>query len=203
MRSFKAYIDETYKNPGFNPDHEHYRELYRDQIHDILRKTYVKSGGYGGYASGSKEESDDIHKDISKSHMKINTVGGRVKSVQLYKHSKHGRKLIAGGTDDSKEGKIRYLKTARDDFQTRPERHAYIEAPHHEDPQHPSRTKGVRGAIEKITGGKVKKLKRAEAQKLMSDKKLEPMEGDEYGYTRTIGKKTGVKKIVLGNPKID
>lgn len=73
MFSFKEYLEEEYLGErilsiGFKPEHEEYREKHRQEIHDILRKSYSHPdiGGYGGIKSGSKEESDAIHNDISK-----------------------------------------------------------------------------------------------------------------------------------------
>lgn len=209
MYSFKDYISlqETYKNPGFNPDHEKYREQYRPQIHHILRQVYKDKGGYGGTGHGTEAEDKKIHADISNSALKINTHHGTVKAVHLYT-KKHGRKLVAGGTDQTKDGVKRYINTAKADFGTRAhERNTWIEAPDHDDPEHPARTKGVGGAIRRFG---VKKIPRETMKKMLPDKELHDREGP-YGYSRVIGTEKDengkerpkqVKKIGLGNPKI-
>jgi hypothetical protein len=74
-----------------------------------------KSGGYGGVSSGSKEESDAIHHDITHSGViKATRRGNKITNVRLYK-SQHGRKMIAAGTDGSNQGKEDFLKTSAED----------------------------------------------------------------------------------------
>lgn len=206
MFSFKAFqqLDETVYNPGFNPDDEHKRNQYRDEIHDILHKSYAKiKGGYGGAGSGTKEESENIHHDITHSHMKINTHNGKVKAVLLYKHDKkkNTRKLIAGGTDHTIDGLKRYAHMAGEDFgREAHKRHTYVEMPHHEDPKHPANTKGVAGLVKKVAGHNLKYASQAKAAEL-TGKKIEPT-GDGHSYTRKIGNMNARKIIATGSARV-
>ena len=74
MLTFSAFLQERVLSIGLNPKHEQHREKYRQQMHDMIQKAYSHPdiGGYGGHKSGSKEESDAIHDDIT--HSVINTV---------------------------------------------------------------------------------------------------------------------------------
>jgi hypothetical protein len=98
-----------------NPDHEVYREKHRDQLHDLLKKSYeTVEGGYSGLGSGSKAESDAIHNDISHSMIKAVKRGDTITATMLYK-DRYGRKAIAAGTDGSIQGKKNYRAISKDD----------------------------------------------------------------------------------------
>lgn len=99
---------------GFKPEHERYREEYRNQIHDIIRNTYKGIGGYVGLGHGTQEESDAIHDAISSNNMKVVRRGNSVSAVKIYKDM-HGRKSIAGGQNGSMQGKRDYAKLLHDD----------------------------------------------------------------------------------------
>jgi hypothetical protein len=116
MKTFQQFINEHVLSIGINPAHEHHREKYRHDIHDVLHKSYVKAGGYGGHASGSEKESAAIHADISNSLIKATTRDGKISSVAMYKQS-HGRKSIAAGTDSTTQGKKDWHKTALEDHE--------------------------------------------------------------------------------------
>jgi len=113
--SFQDFIlTEKVLNVGLNPDHEKYREQYRDQVHSLLRKSYANIGGYSGHAPGSDEESKAIHDDISNHAIKITKRGDKISSVRIYK-LQHGRKTIALGTDGSDSGKADAAMVMKDD----------------------------------------------------------------------------------------
>lgn len=166
---------------GFNPDHETHRETYRQQIHDIIRSSYSKIGGYSGFPSGSELESDAIHSDISKHNIKLVHRSGKVTAVALYKDA-HGRKGIGKGTDGSLQGKKDLYKIMEDDNVLQ---RSWSE---------------VSGALEhihnKIGSPKVPFEK---AKKLVDKSDMMP-DNDEVHYTRSIGGKK-FKKVVVGYPK--
>ena len=90
MLSFKEYLEEEYLEErvlsiGINKDHEHHREKHRGEMHDMLHKAYKPLGGYSGKKSGSKQESEAIHHDISHSAIKAVKRGGKLSAVALYK----------------------------------------------------------------------------------------------------------------------
>jgi len=57
MLSFSQFMTEHVLSIGLNPEHEKYREQYRNDIHDILRNSYSGIGGYSGISSVSEDES--------------------------------------------------------------------------------------------------------------------------------------------------
>jgi hypothetical protein len=124
MKTFKSFIlenqliTEKIISIGLHPSQESQREKHRQEIHDILHRSYAHPsiGGYSGHSSGSKEESDAIHKDISNSVIKATKRNGKITSVNLYK-KQYGRKSIASGTDGSPQGKKDWSKTKIEDHE--------------------------------------------------------------------------------------
>ena len=114
MLTFKQYCNEAYISIGLNSDHERYREMFRDQMHNMLRLSYVKINGYGGLGSGSKAESDAIHNDISNSIIKAVRRGSELTAIILYKQ-KYGRKSIAVATNGTPKGKQDLLLILKED----------------------------------------------------------------------------------------
>lgn len=180
--SYLAHINETVLSVGLNPDHEKHREAHRQEIHDMLQKSYAGvSGGYSGLGSGSKEESDAIHSDISKSVIKITKRAGKISSVKLYK-KQYGRKSIAGATDGTTQGKKDYIKSNLEDHE---QKRAWGEVSGA--PEHIARKMGLpivhNKHAEKLTGKKVEKDSNGEH------------------YTRKIGNDIH-KKVIVGHPKL-
>ena len=51
MLAFTQFVlTEKVLSIGLNPNHEKYREHHRGEMHDMIRKSYSKIGGYGGHA---------------------------------------------------------------------------------------------------------------------------------------------------------
>jgi len=115
LNEFIETLHEKVLSIGIKPEHEKYREHYRQQMHDIIHKSYEPIGGYGGHKSGSDEESKAIHHDISKSMIKATKRGDHITSVNIYK-DQYGRKSIASATDGSEQGKADYKKNKQEDF---------------------------------------------------------------------------------------
>lgn len=180
MQSFKNFILERVISIGLNPDHEKYRNQHRKEIHDIIHKSYSQVGGYGGHKSGSKEESDAIHHDISHSVIKATKREGKISAVNMYK-KQHGRKSIASGTDGSEQGKKDLKKHKLEDHE---QKRAWGEVSGA--PEHIQKKMGV----PVIPVHKMKKL---------TGKHLTPV-GDTGHYTRTIGGHEHTK-IGMGHPK--
>ena len=180
MREFKQFITERVLSIGINPEHEKHREKHRKEIHNIIHHAYKDIGGYAGHTSGSKEESNAIHHDITHSVIKATTRDGKVSAVNLYK-KQHGRKSIASGTNGTEQGKKDFLKTKIEDLE---QKRAWGE---------------VSGKVEKLhhkIGTPIIPAKHAE--KILG-KKVEPHKDSEH-YDREIG---GHKhtKIMVGHPK--
>lgn len=124
MKTFKSFIteqeilQERIVSIGLHHSQEKDREKHRQEIHDIIHKSYSHPdiGGYGGHKSGSKEESQAIHHDISNSVIKATKRDGKISAVNLYK-KQHGRKSIASGTDGTPQGKKDWKKTKIEDHE--------------------------------------------------------------------------------------
>lgn len=183
MFSFKGYLVERFLSIGYNKDHEVHREKHREEIHKILHKSYSHPdiGGYGGIKSGSKEESDAIHHDITHSNIKAVKRNGKITAVNLYK-DKHGRKLIAAGTDGSDQGKHDWRKVVHDDHH---QKRAWAE---------------VSGSVEKAfhkTG--MPKVSNERASHLTGKSDVRK-HADGHTYTRKIGDGDH-DKVIMGHPK--
>lgn len=180
----EEYLEERYLSIGFNKDHEQHREKHRSEIHDILHKAYSHPdiGGYGGLKSGSKEESDAIHHDITHSNIKAVKRDGKITAVALYKNS-HGRKAIAMGTDGSHQGKKDFKHVLHDDHK---QKRSWAE---------------VSGAPEHIfTKHGFPKVSNKEAAHLTGKKDVRPHPTDPHKYTRKIGSGDH-EKTIMGYPK--
>lgn len=184
MLSFKEYLQERVLSPGFNKEHDALKEKHRQEIHDILHKSYSHPsiGGYGGLTSGSKEESDAIHHDISNNKMKMVRRNNKVVAVNLYK-DQHGRKSIAAGTDGTPEGKKGMLSIMHDD---KKKERSWSE---------------VSGAPEHImTKMGFPKVPNSRAKELTGKHDIEPTKDDDHKYTRKIGNDRH-EKTIMGYPK--
>jgi hypothetical protein len=185
MLSFSQFLQEKVLSIGFNPKHEKFREQHRDQIHDLLQNAYKQvDGGYGGLGSGSKEESEAIHRDISDHNIKVIKRGDKITAVNIYK-DQFGRKSIATGHDGTEQGKSDWKQIASEDIEQE-ERNAWGEA-----------SGGAKRAREKLGS---KQVPFADAEKLLRGKKITQV-GDTNNYIRNIGGKPH-EKVILGNPKI-
>lgn len=101
---FEQTLTEKFINLIGEKDIEKKRE-YADRVWDILQRSYAKIGGIKGSGFKSKE---DMIKNIP--FWKIMKSNGKVIAVKLYK-DKNGRKSVAGGTDGSKEAKLKFNVT--------------------------------------------------------------------------------------------
>jgi hypothetical protein len=184
MLDFKNFLqlDEAILSPGIKPEHEKFREQYRGQIHDMIKKSYSHPsiGGYGGLKSGSEEESKAIHSDISSSLIKMTRRGEKITSVNLYK-KQFGRKSIAAATDGTPQGKADFMKNKLEDHEMK---RAWGE---------------VSGAPEAISMKMGLPVISVEKMKKLTGKTLKPV-GDTGHYERTIGGQPHVK-IGVGHPK--
>lgn len=181
MKSFNEFITERVLSIGLNPSHEKFREVHRQQIHDILHKSYAPIGGYSGLKSGSKEESDAIHSDISNLMIKATVRGGKVSSVSLYK-DRFGRKGVGGGTDGTPQGKSDYMKSNKEDHEQKRSWAEVSGAPEHINRKIGMPTVPATHAA-KLTG--------------KSDITIEP--GNTH-YSRKIGDAVH-RKTIMGHPK--
>jgi hypothetical protein len=184
MFSFKDFLLERFLSIGFKPEHEEHREKHRQEIFDILQKSYSKvEGGYGGLGSGSEAEAKAIHGDISNLNIKATKRNGKITAVNLYK-SQYGRKSVATGHDGSDQGKSDWKKIATEDI-TQTARHAWGE------------TSGAVTHIRRKMGAK--EVPYSITKKIVNKPDMEQIR-DTNEYTRSIGGKKH-HKVALGNPK--
>lgn len=184
MLNFKQYLSEKVLSIGFNPDHDKFREQHRQDIHDIIQKSYTKvDGGYGGLGSGTEEESKQIHDDISNLNIKAVRRNNKITAVNLYK-DQFGRKSVATGHDGSEQGKSDWKKVASEDI-------------HQTD----------RNVWGEVSGGSEIAKKRLGAKEIPYDKmgtltgKTLQKVGDSNRYIRNIGGSPH-EKVGIGNPKV-
>jgi hypothetical protein len=180
FNEFNNSLTEKVLSIGINPEHEKFRELHRQEMHDMLHRAYKEIGGYSGNESGSAEESRNIHKDISDSLIKATKRDGKVTSVTLYK-DQHGRKSIATATDNSPQGKADWIMGRKEDIS---QKRSWGEVSGK--PEHMLRKLGAPVIPNKA------------ASRLIG-KEVELHPNGEY-YTRKIGQKS-VTKVAMGFPK--
>lgn len=176
-------LTEKVLSPGFNPNHNHYKERYRDQIYQILKRSYEKIGGYGGLGTGTDAEHHSIHHDISTMNMKMTRRNENITAVTLYKNQ-FGRKSIAAGTNGTKQGKEDLVKhMAEDNTQAR----AWAEVS--DAPEHINRKTGTPEIPYHV------------ARQIVGKPDMERV-GDTNRYERSIGGNLKAK-IAMGHPKLD
>lgn len=184
MKSFRQYLSEKVLSIGFNDKQEKFREQHRDEIHDIIQKSYSKvDGGYGGHGSGTPEESKQIHKDISNLNIKAIQRNGKITAVNMYK-DQYGRKSVATGHDGSDQGKKDWKQIASEDI-NQSDRHVWGE----------------------VSGGSEVAKKKLGAKEIPYENigKLTGKEtvrvGNTNRYVRDIGGEPH-EKVGIGNPRI-
>lgn len=159
------------------------KESHRHEIHDIIKSSYKRIGGYRGLGHGSEEESKAIHADISHPDHTIRAVKhkGKLVSAVIYRQH-HGRKVIAAGTDGSPHGKIGLRRSLSIDHKRK---RAWGE---------------FSGAAEKLvkkTG--MPKITATTAAKHISSP-ITPSHDDPHSYTREISG-THMSKTAYGHPR--
>jgi len=105
--TFKQFLAEKFYNV-FTADE---KKKYADQVWDILVASYKNIGGLAGIDS-----KEDMIQNIAM--WKVAVKDGKVLAAILYKDKEggHGRKLVAVGTDNSKEGKDLLRNTLKHEF---------------------------------------------------------------------------------------
>ena len=184
MQSFKEYLEERVLSIGIKPEHEPMREKHRQEIHDIIKRSYntPELNGYGSLGHGTPAASKAIHDDISKSMIKATRRDGKITSASLYS-DKHGRKVVASGTDGSDQGKKDFLQNKKDDGG---QKRAWAE---------------VSGKIPHILAKLgYPKVSNDQAEKL-TGKKILSKNPDGFKYTRHIGGHEHEKEI-MGYPNV-
>ena len=173
MTAFKQFLTERYVNAFDTKD----KETYKDEVWDILQKSYSK---IGGLKSGGLDTPEGL---IRNGKMwKLVKSNGQIKVVMIYK-DKGGRKSVAAGTDGTQEAKIALAKILKNDFEN-----SYREV-----------SDSMEAFIFKYMPELANKFKiPAEKVKELLDDEIRP-EPDGYHYQRKIGGHWHTK-IMLGTP---
>jgi hypothetical protein len=186
MLSFKQFLLEHIVNSFDEKSHHEFVKTHGDHVKSMISKSYEYAGGYGGHKTGSKEEHDAIHADLTHPNhiIKATKRDGKITSVNIYKNH-HGRKSIAAATDGSSQGKKDFIKTKVDDIGQK-DRHAWGEV-----------SDKAEAVAHKLGA---KEIPHDQAEKL-TGKTILKKHDDGVHYDRKIGNDVHTKKIV-GNPKI-
>lgn len=155
------------------------KEKYLDQVWDILQKSYASIGGLASLKSPKALLANNLM-------WKLVTRNGKVVCCSISKIVGNTRKMVAGGTDGSAQGKKDFYNMCREDVQ-RMERNSWAE---------------VSGAMEGIFLFKLNAtpIPVNIAEKILNDrgKSLVSKESDGFHYKRQIGGKV-YEKIMFGN----
>lgn len=175
-----SILTEKVLSIGLNPAHEIFRTQHRDEMHDMLRNSYIRVGGYGKLGSGTEEESKAIYADIDSSIIKAIKRNGKISAINLYKQ-KFGRKSIATANDGSMQAKqdAKKIKIEDRDLQ---------------------RAWGEVSDVPEIMAKnmKIPVVPASRASELLN-KQVELDPDNEHYYREIGGKKT--RKIIVGYPK--
>ncbi len=180
---FNNQLQETVLSIGLNSKHEQYREQHRQEIYDMITKSYAKIGGFSGLGSESKEESDSIHSEISDTSNIIKGVkrNGKLTAINFYKNQ-YGRKSYISATDGTPQGKQDWLKIKLEDHE---QQRAWGEAS---------------GAVEHIYNKIGNPVIPIDIASKIINKPITPLNDGEK-YSRKIGGKEHIK-TAYGHPKI-
>lgn len=155
------------------------KEKYIDDVWNILEKTYSKIGGLKIF-----NKKEDLLKTTTL--WKLVSRNNKINAVAIYKTARGGRKLVAGGSDGTTQGKNDFYTICYEDV-NRIERGAYAE---------------VSGALEYIYlfkyGGVPIPVNITE--KIVNDmgRDILSKNPDGFHYTREIGNES-IEKIMFGN----
>ena len=150
--------------------------IYKDEVYDILVKSYAPIGGLLGINSVEDliEETD---------FWKLVTKGGKVVAVSCYKTSRGGRKCVCGCTDGTPEGKEWLYKIITEDIKQK-DREEWAEV------------SGKMEYLYKKFGANP--IPAEVAQKILPDKQFLKIHDDGFHYDRMIGGHIETK-MMFGN----
>lgn len=98
MKTFKEFVSLEERFVNALPKDEELKDKYKNEVWNILQKSYKAIGGIKGSGFGSPD-------DMKKLPMwKMARKNGKIVAVVIYK-DKNGRKVVASGTDGSMKGK--------------------------------------------------------------------------------------------------
>ena len=166
------------------PLNEHYVNLfdktkmlqYKDEVWDILQKSYQKAGGMLGMESPEQlvDETD---------MWKLCRRNGKINAALCYSLKRGGRKTCYGGCDMTPAGKEDFYKIMKADME-QTGRKVWAE---------------VSDAIEHIYVDKMNApaIPAEVAQKILKDKKFDKIDNDGFHYWRNIGGESK-RKLMIG-----
>ena len=176
---FEAILNEHYVNL-FKQDKRDEMDKVKDEVFEILQKSYEKAGGMAGINTP-----DDLIDDTD--FWKLCRRNGKIVVAFCYSLKRGGRKTCYGGCDMTDEGKREMIKLMKADLD-QSGRMFWAE---------------VSGAVEHIYVDKLHcTMVPAElAKKLLSDKKFDKIDPDGYHYSRNIAGEQ-FKKVIVTTPEL-
>ena len=171
MLNFKEFLNEKF----INLFDENEKEQYKDEVWNLLQKSYAPLGGIKG--NGFKNP-DDMVKNIKM--WKIQKKNGKIVAGVMYK-DKNYRKTVAVFTDGSKNGKESLKQMLKDDL-----KRSIIEVSH-----------SLLKFLERNLPSFIDKYKIPckKVKEYLPDDEINCE--DEYYYTRKIGNEE-IRKLMLG-----
>lgn len=172
-------VTEHYLTLWNDKDGDTNKEKYLSQVWNILLESYKDIGGIASIKSPEALLADNLM-------WKLVTRNNKVVCCAIYKITNGSRKLVAGGTDSSSQGKADFYKMCQEDV-VRLERNAWAE---------------ISGSMEGIFLFKLNAIPVPVnlAEKILNDrgKTILQKGSDGFHYTRKIGDKV-YEKIMFGN----
>ena len=152
------------------------REKYKDEVWDVLEKSYENSGGLIGM-----EDADQLIRETDM--WKLCKRNGKIVAAMCYSFKRGGRKTCYGGCDMTRQGKEDLYKIMKADMEQ----------------EHRQFWTEVSDAIEHIYVDKMHApmIPAEVAQKLLRNKKFSKIDDDGYHYYRKIGDKVK-RKLMVG-----
>ena len=170
MKTFKEILlTEKFKNLFDQKD----KEQYKDEVYDLLQKSYKKIGGLKG--SGFKNPNDMV-KNIP--FWKLAFIKGVLVAVVMYKKTDFGRKLVALGAIKSENGYTKVREILQQEF-----KRSYMEVSH-----------GLLGFILKQYPSLVNKYK-IKTDDVARIIKKDIQKIDDYTYSRKISGENIEKRL--------
>lgn len=176
MKSIKSFLESLILEHIVNCHTKTDMEKYKDQVWDILYKSYKYCGGIAGVNS-----IDDIIDDSTL--WKLTRRGDTITSIIVYSNKRGGRKICCLGQNGTEQGKLDLKKMMNEDG-LYPDRESWGEF-------------SGAAACTALNQGMMP-IPASIAETIMYGKKFLDTKADGFFYTREIGGKPHTK-IMLGN----
>jgi len=179
MRITEIALSETIDN--YLPGDEEAKSQIAQSVYDLLQSAYVKIGGIKGSGFNSPE---DMVQNIPM--WKVFRRGDDIKAVLMYK-DRNGRKMVALGTDGSRDGKLMLKNIVKAEYTT-DRSFGEVSGP---------ALRFVKSALgDEIFNAK--SIPAADVQAALPNDNIRPVDDEEYEREITPG--NWMKKRMMGTP---